>query len=240
MSDAVSNWQPIFWVTRTEPDNANTSARLHKMGLCALAVPVLGSCAVRAAWPMDIPDVLVFTSAHGIRHHRPRPELLDLPVLTVGDRTARAAISVGYRNVRSASGDVRDLEHLVRKEIPVGQTIFHLSARQPAGDLDGNLKSAGYRTRRIVVYETQAVPVKELTAALPPLGSIDGILVHSPRAGRTVRQVVDGSPADFTGTIFCISHTAAAPFAGLRGACISVADRPDENTMLQAVRHRTL
>ncbi|WP_431994008.1 uroporphyrinogen-III synthase [Sphingomicrobium aquimarinum] len=229
--------RPIFWVSRTEPDNANTATRLREMGLCALTVPVLKPRAIRTVWPHDNPDALVFTSAHGVRFHDFNRKMLELPVFTVGDRTARAAIAAGYRDVRSASGDVRALEHLVRQEIPVGRTVFHCSARQPAGDLVGNLKKAGYAARKILVYETRAVPIGELTAALVPLKSIDGILVHSPRGGRIVRHVIDGVPTDFAGSIYCISRVAAAPFAGLPDARIRIADRPDEDSMLRLFQH---
>jgi len=214
MSDIIATSRPILWITRTEPVNAVTAARMSEMGFCALTVPVLKPRAVRTVWPQGIPDTLVFTSAHGVRFHDLDRKMLSLPVFTVGDRTARAAISAGYRDVRSASGDVRDLEHLVRQEIPVGETVFHLSTRQPAGDLVGNLKRAGYEARRISVYETRAVPVSELYAALAPPKSFDGILVHSPRAGRIVKQVIDGFPTGFAGSIYCISSAAAVPFCG--------------------------
>jgi uroporphyrinogen-III synthase len=238
MSDIIATPRPLFWITRTEPDNADTAARLREMGFCALTVPVLKPRAVRTVCLQGTPDALVFTSAHGVRFHDLDRKMLKLPVFTVGDRTARAAISAGYRDVRSASGDVRDLEHLVRQEIPVGETVFHLSARQPAGDLVGNLKKAGYETRNIPVYETGAVPVAELTAALVPLKNIGGILVHSPRAGRIVKQVIDGFPTGFAGSIYCISLAAAVPFAGLSRARVRVADRPDEDSMLRLVQPR--
>lgn len=236
MSDIIATSQPIFWITRTEPDNANTAARLREMGFCALTVPVLKPGAVRTDWPEGIPDALVFTSAHSVRFHDLDRKMLGLPVFTVGDRAARAAMSAGYRDVQSASGDVRDLEHLIRQGLPAGRTLFHYSARQPAGDLVGNLKKAGYEARKIPVYETRAVPVDELTAALVSLKSIDGILVHSPRAGRIVRQVIDGFPTGFGGSIYCISPAAAAPFAGLSGARIRIADRPGEDSLLRLVQ----
>ena len=237
MKDNIATVRPMFWVSRTEPDNANTAIRLREMGFCALTVPVLKPRAVRTSWPQDNPDALVFTSAHGVRFHNFDGNMLELPVFTVGDRTARAAISAGYRNVRSASGDVRDLEHLVHQEIPVGRIVFHCSARQPAGYLVGNLKRAGYEARRVPVYETQAVPLDELTAVLVPLQNIDGILIHSPRAGRIVRQFIERFPTGFAGSIYCISSDAAARFAGLPDARIRIAERPDENSMLRFLQH---
>lgn len=240
MTADSANSRPTYWITRTEPDNARTAERLLEMGCGVLTVPVLSTCALQWHWPAEMPEAVVFTSPNGVRYHQPRPELLDHPIFTVGDRTALAASSVGYRDVRSADGDVRNLEYLICSAMPPEGTILHLCARQPAGDLVGNLNRVGYDARRVAVYETRAVPVAELLEALPPLENIGGILVHSPRAGRNVREVIDGSPVCFTGTIYCISRAAAAPFRGLRDARIAVADRPNEDAMLHLIQDRNL
>jgi uroporphyrinogen-III synthase len=108
MSDTIATPQRVFWITRTEPDNSDTAARLREMCFCALTVPVLKPIAVQTIWPGSNPDALVFTSAHGVRFHDLWGSWFELTVFTVGYRTAHAAISAGYRNVRSASGDVRD------------------------------------------------------------------------------------------------------------------------------------
>lgn len=240
MTEVTATSRPTYWITRTEPDNARTAELLRAMGWGVLTVPVLRTCAVHPHWPAEMPEALVFTSANGVRHHQPRPEFLDLPVFTVGDRTGQAALCVGYRDVRSADGDVHDLERLVCGAMQPKRTIFHLSPRQPAGDLVGNLKRAGLRARTVVVYETRPVPVAELIEALPSLENIGGILVHSPRAGLSVRGVFDGLPVCFTGTIYCISCAAAGPFAGLRDARVAVADRPNEDAILQLIQDRNL
>ena len=109
MTVDTANSRPTFWITRTKPDNARTAELLREMGCGVLTVPVLRTCAVQSRWPAELPEALVFTSLNGVRYHQPRPELLELPVLTVGNHTGQAALAVGYRNVRSANGDVHDL-----------------------------------------------------------------------------------------------------------------------------------
>ena len=240
MTADTANSRPTYWITRTEPDNARTAELLREMGFDVLTVPVLSTCALQSHWPSEMPEALVFTSPNGVRYHQPRPELLDRPIFTVGDRTALAASSAGYRDVRSADGDVRNLEYLICSAMPPEGTIFHLCARQPAGDLVGNLNRVGYDARRVAVYETRTLSVGKLIGALPPLESISGILVHSPRAGLTVRKLIDGTLSGFTGVIYCISRAAAAPFTGLRDARIAVADRPSEDAMLQLIQPRNL
>ena len=60
MSDIIATSRPIFWITRVEPDNADTAARLREMGFCALTVPMHKPRAVRGVWLKSIPDALAF------------------------------------------------------------------------------------------------------------------------------------------------------------------------------------
>ncbi len=224
------------WVTRTAPDNRETAARLQTAGFDALAIPVLEASSVESKWPIDAPDVVVFTSVNGVRYHRTKPELLNIPVFTVGDRTACAARDAGYSDVRSAAGDVHDLGRLISGEVSAGTKIVHFSARRPAGDLVGYLNESGFSATRVVVYETQVVSTGAIIAALPPLDAIDAIMIHSPRAAKVVMEALDRSPVSFTGLVCCISPAAAAPFASRSDASVQVADRPDEKAMLSLLK----
>ena len=118
-----------------------------------LAGPVLDIRPVAVSRPAGRPDALVFTSAHAVRHHPLEPGWWGIPVYTVGDRTAEAAQRSGYRLIRSANGDVDDLQRLIRRTLPVSSRLFHFGARQTAGDLCGELVSVGYRASKHVVYE---------------------------------------------------------------------------------------
>ena len=235
MTGARRNSQATFWVTRTRPDNAGTVDRLRPYAQRVLAVPVLASHAIPSRWPAEPPDALVFTSINGVRYHQAQPEFSSCPVLAVGDRTAQAASSAGYSDVRSAGGDVRDLERLVCDTIPRGRRILHLSARRPAGDLVGRLASAGYDAKRLPVYATQPVSSATLAQTLPSMTTIDGILIHSPRAGRLVRSFLATTRSKFHGSIYCISHAAAAPFDGLLGVRVIAAAQPTEDALLHLV-----
>lgn len=230
--------RPTVWVTRTEPSNSETRARLRAMDVGALGLPVLLSRPVVSSWPGETPDALVFTSPLGVRSHCPKPRFFAKPVYTVGDRTALAAVDAGYINVRSARGNVDDLEALIRNDVPSGRMVCHLSARQPAGSLLENLSAGGYRTARVVVYETRSVAFDELSRMLPPLDCLDGILVHSPRAGHIVRHVIARAKSRFDGTIFCISAAASKPFGDLKDIRTQIAVRPDETSLLALVANQ--
>ena len=226
---------PTIWVTRTSPDNEKTAGALRQLGFDALAVPVLRVDGLPAKALDEQPDAIVFTSVNGVRHHSICSTLLDIPVVAVGDRTARSAALAGYTQVVSADGDVSALERLIVQSLPTGSRLLHLSAQRPAGDLTGTLHRMGYSAKRIAVYETHENAVTGLLASLPGLQRVGGILIHSPRAGRVVRCCLDESERRFDGVIYCISDAAAAPFVGMEGIDIRVAARPDEASMLALI-----
>lgn len=82
------------------------------------------------------------------------------------------------------------------------------------------------------VYRTVRRSIATIHEDLPMGASIGMTLVHSPRAGRIVRQCIHKAHFRLRGTIHCISAAAAAPFADLTNLKIVVAARPNEKALL--------
>ena len=226
---------PTIWVTRTSPDNEKTAGALRRLGFDALAVSVLRVEGLPEKALDEPPDAIVFTSVNGVRHHSICPALLDIPVFAVGDRTAASGAHAGYTHVVSAARDVLDLERLIVQSLPRGSRLLHFSAQRPAGDLTGNLRREGYLATRKPVYETRDVDVAKLSASLPAPHEVNGILIHSPRAGHVVKRCLERTSRPFRGIVYCISDAAAASFEGKQGMDIRVAARPDEASMLALI-----
>lgn len=224
-----------IWVTRTAPDNTVTLEWLSQNGLDAVGVPVLETLRLQAPTPEIRPDVIVFTSVNGVRHHPADAALCNLPTYAVGDRTADAARSAGFRDVISAAGDVSDLEKLILRSVKSESLLFHFSALLPAGDLARNLTSSGLSVLRLAVYETRRVSHERLCGDLPSLEELDGIVLHSPRAALSVAEYLDRSSTPFAGTVFCISQAAAQPLDHLQRANVRVAERPDESSIRKLI-----
>lgn len=222
-----------IWVTRTAPENSATAERLQALGHDVVSVPVLDVRAVESEPLCATPDAIVFTSGNGVRHHPIRPEMLDIPVFTVGGRTAEAASEAGYRNVRSAEGNIADLQKLILGELPPCRLV-HFGARDAAGELKGFLGLFGYRVDRRIVYAAHAVAIRWLLEVRTALPTIDGIVVHSPRAGERVARLLSGT--GWTGKIWCISEACALRLAGVPGVQIRFAARPDERALIELVR----
>lgn len=225
----------LLWVTRSAPDNRLTERRLRALGHNAIKVPVLEIERVEPSSPIGRPDAIVFTSAHGVSHHPFRDEWARLPVFTVGDQTGEAAAKAGYGDVRSARGDVTDLQKLIVTTLARPAHVVHFSAEQPAGDLRVYLEMSGYEATRQVVYRSTPVGDADLGRAIGALPGLGGILVHSPKGARRVAELVTAH--HWSGRIFCISEACAAELRHLPAVQVAAAHRPTEDSLIHLVGH---
>jgi uroporphyrinogen-III synthase len=201
-------------VLRPEPGNAATAARIEALGLRAIRLPLF---AVRPLdWmPPDTAaiDALLITSANAVRHGGPGlASLRHLPVIAVGQATARAAAAAGFTVEATGEGGVHDV--LWRT---VGRRLLHLSGRDVAGEsgLPG-----------IAVYASE--PVR---ADASPLN--DSVaLIHSPRAAARLAELVE----DRARVRIAAISAAAAAAAGDGWAASAVAAQPSDAAVIAAAR----
>lgn len=224
----------MIWVTRSAPDNKQTTARLSGIGVPSVCVPVLFIKPIEARDNHPDVDGLIFTSLNGVRHHPVCDERLELPVFAVGDRTAQATRALGYRRVCSARGDIRDLEKLIRERVSSGKTLLHYGARHTAGNLVETLGRDGYTVLRTIVYEAQAIGEIDIRRSLPEWDALRGVLIHSPRAALIVSKLLEPERSAFSGTVYCISSAAAQAFDHL-DVPVRTANRPNEDDLLSLI-----
>jgi uroporphyrinogen-III synthase len=223
-----------IWVTRASPGAEATAARLAAMGLAPLVDPLLEVRDLSPAIGLDGVAALAFTSVNGVaafaRLHAGR----DRPVFAVGDRTARAAREAGFMAVASADGDVEALAALILREAArLGGAVLHPSALEPAGDLVSRLAAVGVGARRLAVYET--VDRDPSPATLAGLDGLEAVLLHSPRAARSLARWLAERPAPRLRAL-CLSAAVARPLGTLAQAggvgCVTSAPHPDETALL--------
>jgi len=227
-------------VTRAAQDSEKTIARLSQHGIEAIAAPAIE---IRTCGEPDLPAAcraLIVTSANAIRAIAGRAELsglLGIPLYAVGDRTAEAARQAGFTQVRSASGTVGDLAGLVCAEIePHEGVLMHVRGREVAGELGGELASAGYTVERRIVYESVcADQLPEAAVGAMETGVVDAVLLYSPKSadyfGRlTAKAGLAGRLADMTAVVMSLNVADRARAAGF-GHTI-VANRPDESALI--------
>ena len=222
------------WVTRAQPGADATAARLTALGHRPLTAPLLVVRALAGA-SLDLSGVgaLAFTSANAVPAFAALSRVRDLPVFAVGEATAAAARAAGFARVESADGDVAALAALIADRRGFEGAVLHPSAREPAGDLVGDLAAAGVPARAAPVYATVAADV--LPAAVADAlaaDDVDAVLVHSPRAGRALAGLLSPVQAARLAA-FALSPACAAPLSGAGFARISVAPFPNEAAMLK-------
>ena len=215
-----------IWVTRAQPQAAATAARLGALGHEAIVAPVIETRPV--AFGLDeFADIgaLAVTSQAAVAALAPFvSKLCALPVYAVGDATAQAAREAGFDRADSAAGRVSDLVDLILSA-PIQGTILHACAREPAGDLVGDLMRSARPARRLVVYET--VP---LTAAMIP-GQIDAVMIHSAQAARAVAEMILPHQAEPLG-LYGLSTDVVLPLKRFNFAKIVVAPFANEQSIL--------
>ncbi len=222
------------WITRAEPGAAATAARVARLGLEPIVAPLLSFRPLLADIELRPGEALAFTSLNGAARTAALTDRRDAPVFAVGDATAEAARAAGFRDVRSAGGDVDALAALIVRAGPEGG-VLHPAARETAGDLVGRLRAAGVAARKVPVYETEAAAAlpEAISAALAE-GRLKAILMHSPKAARTAAAMAGGAGWETLG-IVGLSEACVAPFRALSVRRVVAAPSPTEDALIAAL-----
>lgn len=225
-------------VTRPEPGASETAAQLVRLGHQPMICPLLEIVYLDA--PIAIgPDMaaLVVTSPSGVRALARLTGGRDLPLYSVGDRTADLARELGFHDVFSAAGDVNALADLIVREPPRGAgRLLHISGQDVAGDLAGLLHPHGIRLDRHIAYRAQpAMALDGQTMAALADGRVSHVLLFSARTARCFVTLVEKAGlASVMAKLnaLCISQTVAGAIEGPAWGEIKVAASPDAAHLL--------
>ncbi|HEY5107726.1 MAG TPA: uroporphyrinogen-III synthase, partial [Caulobacteraceae bacterium] len=223
-----------IWVTRSAPGAQETGARLWAMGLEPLIAPLLELRALPVC-EIDLTGVgaIAFTSANAARAFARASAERRLPVFTVGATTAAAASKAGFVMVHSAAGAVSALAAAIAERRPQFRGfVLHPAAAEPAGDLAGDLARRGIEARVLALYESTPGPVPQTVLARIP--SLDGVLLHSPKAARALGEILARAPAPNL-RAYCLSEAVARPLAGATLAEVVAASSPTEQALLELI-----
>ncbi|PSL15089.1 uroporphyrinogen-III synthase [Shimia abyssi] len=219
---------PTILLTRPVEAGQEFAAKLAQVGV---SEPIVCSPSMRVE-PEEVPGLagvegVIFTSQNGVAAVDGR----DLPAWCVGDATAAAARSKGWRAI-SAGGDAETLYQRILADAPQGP-LLHLRGEHARGALAERLSGVGVRTRDQVVYRQVSQELNEgakrlLAGKYPVL-----VPLFSPR---TARLLVEAGP--FTAPIYAvvISDAVAENLAGLECEVVEVAQNPDATSMIAAIR----
>jgi uroporphyrinogen-III synthase len=203
-------------VLRPEPGASATVRRARERGLDAAAAPLFKIEPI--AW--QAPDVggfdaLLITSANAVRWAGDQlGNFLSLPVYAVGETTSQAAQERGF--AIAAVGN-RGVDRLIDRIAP-NLRLLHLVGE------DRRDPSRGHAGIAVVpVYRAAEIEQPDLRLEK---GAV--ILIHSPRAGRRLAELVD----DRSGILIAAISPAAAEAVGKGWEAVEAAREPDDDALL--------
>lgn len=202
-------------VLRPEPGATATVERARERGLDALALPLFEIQPVSWNAPeAHAFDGLLLTSANAVRHAgNGLKRLRGLPVYAVGEATAEAARNDGFDVSVTGDSDVEGLLYSLDAEL----NLLHLCGE------DRRIPTARQEIFAIPVYRSHARDGVDLAAVSGCIA-----LVHSPRAGRRLAELVTERSSI---SIVAISP-AAADAVGDGWEAVRAAETPTDDALL--------
>lgn len=230
----------VVLITRPEPGATETAHRVAAMGLTPVIAPVLEVVgASTTPRGLDRIAASLLTSRNAVA---PCPALChERPVFTVGDATAGYAREVGFRDVRSASGNALALAALVAESLrPEAGPLFLPTGHQQGNDLAKDLRQRGFRVlRRVVYWARPAAVLPEEARAHLRKRDVSVVLFFSGETARhfvrllRVAQLVD--TVDSVDAV-AISERATVALKDLPWRRVCVASKPNQEAMLALLK----
>ena len=98
---------------------------------------------------------IIFTSANAIKFLETKDINKNIKCFCVGLATEKKAKSVGFQNIITAEGNVRNLKELILQNFdPSDGEIIYVSGEIISSDLDQQLIKDGYSVKRLINYKT--------------------------------------------------------------------------------------
>ena len=227
-------------ITRPEPGASATAQRVAAMGLVPVVAPVLRVEALPVAWP-EPASLRAILAASGNAVAAIPPAWRALPLLAVGDATARKAREAGFAHVESADGDARALAGLAAARFPAtGPPLLLASGEGQGAALAAALGALGVAVIRREVYAARPVArLPDPAGAALGAGSLGAALFFSAETARAFAGLLDA--AGLAGRAegveaLAIGQPAAGALSVLPWRAIRVAARPTEDAMLAMLR----
>jgi uroporphyrinogen-III synthase len=224
-------------VTRPLPEGERTAAALRAMGHVVMLTPLMQVRPVPAEFAGNWSAVII-TSANALRvlTAAQLAPLLKLPLYAVGERSAEAARTSGFSEVRSAQGDAAALVRLIDERYAnESAPHLYLAGVDRAADIAGALAGKGIKVTTVEVYRTMtagyppelmtAIEQDRLDAALHfSRRSADNFVIGAKAAGLAAKALALKQ--------LCLSDQVAEPLRLAGAQDVVIARRPDEASLL--------
>jgi uroporphyrinogen-III synthase len=229
-------------VTRPEVSAARTADRLRSMGHEPVLLPL--SKAIHrpraATKAVRMPhSAIAATSAEALRA-LPEPELrafidIGTPLFTVGEATAAAARTLGFRRVHAGSSGGLELAELIASSQDGGDLpVLYLAGTPRAPAFEERLKTLGLSVQVCEVYEMTDLDYRpEDIAQRVAQPGAEAVLLYSRQAAlRFFELAAPHAGVLVAMRILCISGRTAEGVPAAFRRHLRIAERPDEEALL--------
>ncbi|MCR4521522.1 MULTISPECIES: uroporphyrinogen-III synthase [Bosea] len=229
------------FVFRPRPDAERTARAIAEHGFEPVVAPLFEVIRLTDAAPEGAFDAIVLTSGNGVPALADGPATWrDLPVFTVGSRTAAKVREAGLDDTRSADGDRNDLIELIKRTLPAPAKLLMIVGRDRKEDVPDRLREAGYEVTLWTAYAAEPVSVlPEDTQAALRHGGGGAALHYSARGARTfiaLAQAANVADEALELTHVTLSADVASPLISAGASTVLVAEHPEEAGMLAALQ----
>lgn len=196
-------------------------------------VPVITTVA-RYQPPITLlPDVIVFTSVHAVRHFVRPDQFASVPVFAVSGLVADAASTAGYATVTSTGGDGAMLSDLIGHVLPPAAHILLLCGDSTSPLIADRLLAQGCRVSRQTVYKSIPVQDHALATVAGALDRISAIVVHSRSGAERIVPMLRNT--HWRGSLWCISEQAARACTDLHHLSVHTSSHPSERSLVDMI-----
>lgn len=227
-------------VFRPQSDAERTAQAIAGHGFEPLVAPLFKVVRLAADAPQGHFAAIVVTSGNAVPMLSEGPAAWrELPIFTVGARTAAKVREAGLDDARSADGDRKDLIALIQRTLPAPSKLLLIAGQDRKDDVPDRLTQAGYEVVSWVAYDAEAVDVlPDVAKTALAEGKADAALHYSARGAGTflkLAQAAGVTDAALDLTHVVISADAASPLIAAGASTVLVAEHPEEAGMLAAL-----
>jgi uroporphyrinogen-III synthase len=231
-------------VTRPQPDAAELKGALEAQGHVVTLEPLLTietlPIEVRV---LDGARSLIATSRNSLRALAESNALnasRALPIFCVGAGTTEFASELRFERIITGGGSAAGLIPLILGSgIGAKGPLVHLCGEEVARDLRAKLGARGVEVRTLIVYRAVAADrLGPQTAAAIAAGTLDAVILMSPRTARIFAGLVEQSDLGESArrlAYVCLSANVAGALKGFDPIRVDIAVRPNTSGILEAV-----
>lgn len=224
-------------ITRPAEDAERLAQTVTERGFTPIIEPLLNIIAQDHTLPeTDQISSLIFTSKNAVRSLQQSDirKLKQIPVFTVGDKTATCAREAGFEDITSASGTVDDLKQILQNagSFDADKFILYISGQ----DITDDLSDLSLNIKRVVTYKAET-PSSFSPALVSHIKerNLQAISFFSERTAShfvalITKENLDGELDNIAA--LCISEKVRKAVDKLPWKAILTAESPEQNSLL--------